>query len=83
MTNVNTPKRNEPNVIDLNVIPKLAKEITHFYKSKWQESKLPKIARHTYMKVNYGKVNYLCLRKEKYTSHGKLKYLRLHKEKYT
>ena len=50
MTNVNIPKKNEPNVTDLNATPKLAEEITHLHKSKWKESKLPKFARHAYMK---------------------------------
>ena len=50
----------------MNATPKLAKEITHLHKIKWQESKLPKFARHAYMKLNYGKSNYLCLQKEKY-----------------
>ena len=67
MKNINKPKKNEPNVTNLNATPKLSKEITRLHKSKWQESKLPKFARHTYMKLNYGKVNYLRLRKEKYT----------------
>ena len=66
MTNINTPKKNEPNATDLNATPKLVEEITHLHKSKWQESKLPKFARHTYMKLNYVKVNYLRLRKKKY-----------------
>ena len=47
MTNVNIPKRNEPNVIDLNVIPKLDEEITHLHKIKWKESKLPKFEKST------------------------------------
>ena len=67
MTNINTPKKNEQNVTNLNVTPKLVEEITHLYKSKWQESKIPKIARHIYMKLNYGKLNCICLRKVKYT----------------
>jgi len=54
------------NVTDLNATPNLAEEITHLHKSKWKESKLPKFARHMYMKLNYGKVNYICLRKKKY-----------------
>ena len=63
MTNVNTPKKNESTITDLNATPKLVEEITHLHKSKLQESKLPKFARHAYMKLNYGKVNYLRLRK--------------------
>ena len=33
------------------------------HKSKWKESKLPKFARNMYMKLNYGKVNYISLKK--------------------
>ena len=50
MKNINTPKKNESNVTNLNATPKLVEEITHLHKSKWQESKLPKLARHTYIK---------------------------------